>query len=794
MRLRPCFVLLLLPLACGPSQSELKHHDDLSREFQTACPTGPTLQGIDVSSYQGNINWGQVAGSGIAWAYAKATEGTGFQDVTFPGNWSGMKAAGVKRGAYHFFHPGIDGTLQANYFLNYVGPIGAGDLPPMLDWEVSDGVSGATASANARAFINTIIARTGKVTVIYTSPGLWSGFGASGFGGQPLWVANYFNCYCNSAGVCPNTPSGWTNWVMWQYSDRAPIPGISGNVDKDEFNGDLAALDAFAGGSSAAVVLPRIRRDVGPDLDGDGKADVCGRGGSTVRCWLSTGASFPTYVPGPPLADSAGWSQVQYWETLQFADVTGDGKSDACARGPGGFLCWPSTGTAFGASFAGPPLSDASGWDKPEYDTTLQLGDLDGDGKADLCGRSAAGMQCWPSTGSGFGAAITGPAWSDAAGWDKPERYSTIQLADINGDGRADLCARSAQGIECALSTGNGFSALFSGPALSDVGGWNKPEYFSTIQFADINGDGKADLCARAAAGILCWLSDGSGFPTQVNGPAWSDAAGWNKPESFSTIQFADINGDGRADVCGRSAAGIECWLSSGTSFSTEVIGPALSNAASWNRAEYFATIGFGDIDGDQKADVCGRSAAGFECWLSSGNSFASSPSTQADYADSVGWNAPQYFDTLRLIGGRPIVPGTTSSTSGSSGTAGSSSTTGSSSVSTGSSSSTTGSSSSTTGSSSSTTGSSSSTTGSSSSTTGSSSVSTGSSSVSTGSSGSTSSTSGGNMGSAAAGGSGGSLASKGALVHGGCGSTGLELSPLALLGLFALRRRRSAR
>ena len=769
MRLRPCFlVVLLLPIACGRSQQELKQHDDLSREFQTVCASGPTLPGIDVSSYQGTINWGQVAGSGIAWAYAKATEGTGFQDRTFPGNWSGMKAAGVRRGAYHFFHPGIDGAAQANYFLNYVGPIGAGDLPPMLDWEVSDGVSGATASANARAFIDTVTARTGKVTVIYTSPGLWNGFGASGFGAQPLWVANYFNCYCNT-GVCPNTPSGWSSWVMWQYSDRAAIPGISGGVDKDEFNGDLAALDAFAGGTSTPAALPRIRRDPGPDLDGDGKADVCGRGGSTVRCWLSTGASFATYVPGPPLSDAAGWSQIQYWETLQFADVTGDGKSDACARGPGGILCWPSTGTAFGASFSGPPLSDAAGWDKAEYATTLQLGDIDGDGKADLCGRSAAGMQCWPSTGTGFGAALTGPAWSDATGWDKPERYSTIQLADINGDGKSDLCARSAQGIVCATSTGTGFSAPFNGPPLSDVGGWDKPEYFSTIQFADINGDGKSDLCARSAAGILCWLSDGSSFPTQVTGPAWSDAAGWNKPESFTTIQFADINGDGRADVCGRSAAGVECWLSSGTSFPTQVVGPPLSDAANWNQAEYFATLGFGDIDGDGRADLCGRSAAGFECWLSSGNAFASSASTQADYADSVGWNAPQYFDTLRLVGGRPIVPATTSSTSGSSGSVGSSSGSGS------------------TGS---TTGSTASSSGSSGSGTGSSGSSTGSSGGSTSTGGGTT-TSTGNAGSAAAGGGGAPSRLAPAVVHGGCGATGSELTPLGLIGLLALRRRR---
>ena len=88
----------------------------------------------------------------------------------------------------------------------------------MLDWEVSDGVSGSTAAANAQAFINEVQARTGKQTVIYTAPGLWSGFGVpQSFGSDSLWVADYMGC-TPSGSCCPAMPSGWSSFVAWQWS------------------------------------------------------------------------------------------------------------------------------------------------------------------------------------------------------------------------------------------------------------------------------------------------------------------------------------------------------------------------------------------------------------------------------------------------------------------------------------------------------------------------------------------------------------------------------------------------
>ena len=260
--------LVSIAAACGPAGD----HPGISlapqSEGQALCPGGTILQGVDVSSYQGSINWGQAAGGGIVWAYAKATEGDGSgcgwadQDSQFQANWTGMKSAGVTRGAYHFFHPSCNGTSQADYYLAMVGAIGAGDLPPMLDWEVSDGVSGSVAGTNAQAFVNEILAKTGMMTIIYTSPGLWSGFGVTqSFAAEQLWVADW----TYSTTSCPALPSGWNNFAFWQWSDgqngTGSVPGIPATVDRDVFNGDAALLAQLGngnpgGGGGGGTVAP----------------------------------------------------------------------------------------------------------------------------------------------------------------------------------------------------------------------------------------------------------------------------------------------------------------------------------------------------------------------------------------------------------------------------------------------------------------------------------------------------------------------------------------------------------
>ncbi len=104
---------LAVTAACGEGQVILAHPgvaDAPGVGGQALCAGGATLEGVDVSDDQGSIDWGQAKGAGIAWAYSKATESTNYEATTFAANWAGMKSAGVVRGAYHFFHPNVDGT------------------------------------------------------------------------------------------------------------------------------------------------------------------------------------------------------------------------------------------------------------------------------------------------------------------------------------------------------------------------------------------------------------------------------------------------------------------------------------------------------------------------------------------------------------------------------------------------------------------------------------------------------------------------------------------------------------
>src|SRR3954466_14597630 len=96
------------------------------------------LRGIDVSHYQGQVDWHSVARSDVKFALAKASESTK-PDDQFARNWSQMQEVGLYRGAYHFGHPGSDPEAQASFFASVAGPLGFRDLPPVLDLEVADG-------------------------------------------------------------------------------------------------------------------------------------------------------------------------------------------------------------------------------------------------------------------------------------------------------------------------------------------------------------------------------------------------------------------------------------------------------------------------------------------------------------------------------------------------------------------------------------------------------------------------------------------------------------------------------
>ncbi|MBP0725784.1 InlB B-repeat-containing protein [Bacillus sp. RG28] len=219
--------------------------------------TSANLKGIDVSKWQGTIDWKQVKNSGIAFVYAKASQGTTYTDPMFSTNVQGARAAGLPIGAYHYASPSApyspdDAKAEAQYFVNVMtnGGMGDfGDIMPVLDLE-QPATTGTLTSDEiaswARVFTDTVKSLTNRRVMVYT--GAWFVQQYNDFGGKlsdlPVWIARY--------GITqPPAVGGWTQWTAWQY-DQGTVPGISGNVDLDY--GPMS-IDSLRGNLTYKVVF-----------------------------------------------------------------------------------------------------------------------------------------------------------------------------------------------------------------------------------------------------------------------------------------------------------------------------------------------------------------------------------------------------------------------------------------------------------------------------------------------------------------------------------------------------------
>jgi hypothetical protein len=207
-----------------------------------------------------------------------------------------------------------------------------------------------------------------------------------------------------------------------------------------------------------------------------------------------------------------------------------------------------------------PFWGDAPGWDQPQYYETLQAGRrsqrnggmsnifLDDNNKDTLLIRGPGGLLTnrYDSATGQWMQVPHAPALSDAAGWADPAYYSTIMTADIDGDGIAELLARDSNGIAVWKydSTARQWNPMPRGPATSDAGGWHNPEYYSTLQCADIDSDGAFELIGRGGDALYVWKYNPSlqTWSQLAELPDLSDAKGWNQPQYYSTIQCQDIN------------------------------------------------------------------------------------------------------------------------------------------------------------------------------------------------------------------------------------------------------------
>jgi lysozyme len=216
-------------------QAEAKRISDI-RNFQVLQKHKGNAIGLDVSEYQGTINWEFVENIEnefpIEFIMIRATAGNDRSDKQFIQNWIDVKKKNLIRGAYHYYRPNENSLLQAKLFIKTV-KLEKGDLPPVLDIEkLPKGQSLDSLKIGLKRWLKTVEAHYKVKPIIYTSEKYYDDFLKKDFSNYLFWIANY-NFYREKIG---------DEWLFWQFTELATIPGIDGNVDVNIFNGDLEQL------------------------------------------------------------------------------------------------------------------------------------------------------------------------------------------------------------------------------------------------------------------------------------------------------------------------------------------------------------------------------------------------------------------------------------------------------------------------------------------------------------------------------------------------------------------------
>ncbi|MGQ5525313.1 FG-GAP-like repeat-containing protein [Chitinimonas sp. PSY-7] len=339
-----------------------------------------------------------------------------------------------------------------------------------------------------------------------------------------------------------------------------------------------AILGQNAGGWQNQESFPRL---VG-DINGDGRADLVGIGSDSLFTFIANENNLFGIGPtGTQMRAESGWTSQNIMPRA-LADMNGDGRADLVGFGTDGVYVALAQGN--GTHFTGFGLAtrwlqnmgrDAGGWINQDTYPRL-VADVNGDGKADIVGFSAEGATTYLSTGSGLTHVHTSPQFMRSTGWTSQTERPRA-LADMNGDGKADIVGFAADGVYVSLAQGSGtqftgFGAMtqwLSGMG-THAGGWSSQDLYPRL-LGDVNGDGKADLVGMGHGGTSVYLSSGSGFPSGSTEMAFAHSADW--PSQHLTPRFlANVNGDGKADLIGFGRDGV--YVARSTSMTLAMLRP----------------------------------------------------------------------------------------------------------------------------------------------------------------------------------------------------------------------------
>ena len=356
----------------------------------------------------------------------------------------------------------------------------------------------------------------------------------------------------------------------------------------------LAAFAPGAGGWNSDNLYPRELADV----NGDGMADIVGFGTPGAYVALATGGGTfgPISFMLAQFGEGGGWTNNNLYPR-RLADVNGDGMADIVGFGTAGaYVALATGGGAFGPISLMLAEFGANNWTNNNL-YPRQLADVNGDGMADIVGFGTAGPYVALATGGGaFGPiSLVLAAFGEGGGWTNNNLYPR-QLADVNGDGMADIVAFGDAAVYVALATGGGaFGPITAALSpFTPAGGWSSNGQYPR-EVADVSGDGKADIVGFGPAGVVVALGNGDGTFDAATADLqafMSSPSGWTSNDAYPR-HLADVNGDGAADIVGFGYAGVYDALSYAIDAAparAAFSGPA-QNSAGGSEAASFAGI-----------------------------------------------------------------------------------------------------------------------------------------------------------------------------------------------------------
>ena len=204
--------------------------------YGVCMPAGYQVHGIDISHYQGEVDWNMLEQTRqgqfpVKFIFMKATEGGDFSDRKFVANFDSARAHGFIRGAYHFYNPKTDANRQADFFIRSV-KLEPGDLPPVLDIE-KKGKSVKKLQDDLKIWLRKVENHYGVKPIIYASYKFKTKYlNDPVFDSYPYWIAHYYVDSVRYQG----------DWKFWQHTDVGTLPGIDEEVDLNVFNGSLSEM------------------------------------------------------------------------------------------------------------------------------------------------------------------------------------------------------------------------------------------------------------------------------------------------------------------------------------------------------------------------------------------------------------------------------------------------------------------------------------------------------------------------------------------------------------------------